>query len=63
MERKFRKWYEVSYQKVVYGPIYHESKDFFDLRKAHECADKIKERFPRSIVWIDECTFEKKEVK
>ncbi len=62
MERSFSKWYEVSYQKVVYGPTYHENTKFHDLKNAYKYADEIKERFPRSKVWIEECTLEKKEI-
>ena len=62
MERRFRKWYEVSYQKVVYGPIHKVKDEFFDFKRAYEYANEIKDKFPRSRVWIEECTLEKKEI-
>ena len=64
MEYKKQKWYEVSYQRIVYGAIHHnEDKRFYDLKEAYEYANEIKERFPRGRVWIDECTLEKKEIE
>lgn len=66
MTRKFERWFEVSYQKQVYGPIHNEKKKFLDLQEALDYANEIKERFPMfkgMQVWVDECTLEKKEIK
>ena len=63
METSFKRWYEISYQKRVYGPTHTDIKKFYDLKEAYEYADEIEERFPYGQVWIMECTLEKKELK
>ena len=63
METSCKRWFEINYQKVVYGPIHHDTAVFYDLKDAYEYADKIKERHPQAQVWINECTLEKKEIK